>query len=231
MALVHKKAHQARYRTKCAGPCAQQQWTPSQHGARHGPACMSENVAIGHRGVGGGGLGSWQGMMMYSLTAIPTAASMHYQASRKAAIDPHHMRHGNGLPVSTVRIMVLHVYVIGEVRGKCASEGDSNWQDHNKGGLLNMMPNSYILLLPLLLNWVRATPDRPFMSSKSSSQTRLIRHTYIIYIHPCRLQRRQLLQELPCCYLSLNRDLSTADNRNSGCAEMFTYQHTCRSPI
>ena len=29
----------------------------------------------------------------------------------------------------------------------------------------------------LLLNWVRATPDRPFMSYKSSSQTRLIRHS------------------------------------------------------
>ena len=29
-------------------------------------------------------------------------------------------------------------------------------------------------LMLLLLNWVRATPDRPFMSSKSSSQTRLI---------------------------------------------------------
>ena len=32
------------------------------------------------------------------------------------------------------------------------------------------------LLLLQLLNWVRATPDRPFMSSKSSSQTRLIGH-------------------------------------------------------
>ena len=30
--------------------------------------------------------------------------------------------------------------------------------------------------LLLLLNWVRATPDRPFMSYKSSSQTRLIGH-------------------------------------------------------
>jgi hypothetical protein len=30
------------------------------------------------------------------------------------------------------------------------------------------------LLLLLLLNWVRATPDRPFMSCNSSSQTRLI---------------------------------------------------------
>jgi hypothetical protein len=28
----------------------------------------------------------------------------------------------------------------------------------------------------LLLNWVRATPDRPFMSYKTSSQTRLIGH-------------------------------------------------------
>ena len=29
------------------------------------------------------------------------------------------------------------------------------------------------ILLLLLLNWVRATPDRPFMSSKSLNQTRL----------------------------------------------------------
>ena len=36
------------------------------------------------------------------------------------------------------------------------------WDHGAAGGLL------------LLLNWVRATPDRPFMSSKSSSQTRLI---------------------------------------------------------
>jgi hypothetical protein len=34
-----------------------------------------------------------------------------------------------------------------------------------------------LLLLLLLLKWVRATPDCPFMSSKSSSQTRLIGHT------------------------------------------------------
>jgi hypothetical protein len=31
-------------------------------------------------------------------------------------------------------------------------------------------------ILLLLLNWVRATPGRLFMSSKSSSQTRLIGH-------------------------------------------------------
>ena len=37
----------------------------------------------------------------------------------------------------------------------------------------------HILLLLLLLNWVRATPDRPFMSYKSSSQTRLIGHTLL----------------------------------------------------
>jgi hypothetical protein len=34
--------------------------------------------------------------------------------------------------------------------------------------------SAWRLLLLLLLNWVRATPDRPFMSSKSLSQTRLI---------------------------------------------------------
>jgi hypothetical protein len=41
----------------------------------------------------------------------------------------------------------------------------------------------------LLLNWFRATPDRPFMSSKSSSQTRLIWQSYYntVMLHlPCR---------------------------------------------
>jgi hypothetical protein len=33
-----------------------------------------------------------------------------------------------------------------------------------------------VCILLLLLNWVRATPDRPFMSYKSSSQTRPIGH-------------------------------------------------------
>ena len=40
----------------------------------------------------------------------------------------------------------------------------------------------------LLLNWVRATPDRPFTSSKSSSQTRLIGHA--LTRMPCRLDTR-----------------------------------------
>jgi hypothetical protein len=37
-----------------------------------------------------------------------------------------------------------------------------------------MMTRQVTRMLLLLLNWVRATPDRPFVSYRNSSQTRLI---------------------------------------------------------
>jgi hypothetical protein len=42
-----------------------------------------------------------------------------------------------------------------------------------------LVPYQHGDILLLVLNWVRATPDRPFMSYKSSSQTRLIGQTCI----------------------------------------------------
>jgi hypothetical protein len=58
------------------------------------------------------------------------------------------------------------------------------------------------MLLLLLLNWVRATPDRPYMSSKSSSQTRLIGQCTLC------VSNWRHIQEL-CCHLFTPHDIAS----------------------
>jgi hypothetical protein len=68
----------------------------------------------------------------------------------------------------------------------CIADVGMRARQSTHSNMCNQLLPPKILLL-LLLNWVRATPDRPFVSYWSSRQTRLIGQWYIYVVALCYL--------------------------------------------